>query len=142
MPKWWKVGFASVSLVTAGAFCTHLAIGEHTLTNEHEGVVAEYKSETILTWDWNYEELSCQEFDRCVVLQVENTKKCENQIFVEAYLADENDDWVAAADSVMPSPKLADITLVEIGVYREDFEYFFVGEVRCTSKLPTVQAHS
>ena len=142
MPKWWKIGFASVLLLTTGAFFTHLALKDPALTGEHEGTGAEFKSETSLPWDWSYEELTCKEFDRCVFLEVENTSKCKNQTIVEAYLADANDDWVATADTVMPSPNASDVALIELGVNREDFEFFFVGDVRCTAALPTVEAVS
>lgn len=140
MPKWWWVGLASVLLVTTAAFFTHLALKDPALTGEHEAAVAEYQAGTSLPWDWNYEELSCIEFDRCVFLEVENTSNCEDQIIVEAYLADAYDDWVAAADTVMPSPNATDVALIELGVNREDFEFFFVGDVRCTAALPTVEA--
>ena len=140
MPKWWKIGFVFVLLVTTGAFFTHLALQDPALTGEHAAAVAEYKAQANLAWDWNYEGLTCKEFDRCVFLEVENTSKCENQIVVEAYLADANDDWVAAADTVIPSPNASDVALIELGVNREDFEFFFVGDVRCTAALPTVEA--
>ena len=137
MPKWWKIGFASVLIFTAGAFFTHLALKEPAITGEHEVAGAENNTEGSLPWDWNYQELTCKEFDRCVFLEVENTNKCENQIIVEAYLADANDDWVAAADTVMPSSRSSAVAIVELGVNREDFEFFFVGSIHCVDALPT-----
>ncbi len=142
LPRWWNIGFVSALLTTTSALSAHVALQEPIFEGEHEAVVTEYKSVNSLPWDWNYEDLSCQEFERCVFLEVENTSKCENQIIVEAYLADKNDDWVAAADTVMPSPNAAEVALIELGVNREDFEFFFVGDVRCTAALPTVEAAS
>ena len=51
MPKWWKIGFVSVLLVTTGAFFTHLALKDPALTGEHEAAVAEYKYENNLDWN-------------------------------------------------------------------------------------------
>lgn len=138
--KSWKIGFVSVLLITSGAFFTHLALKDPALTGEHEAVVTEYKDEHNLDWQWGPAEVECQIYETCLHLEVEGTAKCENQIKIFIYLTDANDDWVDSADTVLQSPGKAQTAVVEVGVNRDDFEYFMVGDVRCTTGVPTVEA--
>lgn len=140
MPKWWKISFVSVLLLTTSAFFTHLALKDPALTGEHEAAVAEYKDENNLDWNWGPAELECKVYENCVHLEVEGTARCENQIKIFMYLTDANDEWVDSADTVLQSPSKSQSTVIEVGVNRDDFEFFMVGDVRCTTGVPTVQA--
>jgi hypothetical protein len=59
---------------------------------------------------------------------------------IDVFLTDENEDWVDSAEMIIDSPRSSDAALIEVGVNREDFEYFMVGDVWCYSGVPTVEA--
>lgn len=139
MPKWWNMGFAWVSLITASAFNVHLVSKDPALTAEHDAAVAEYKEKRNLDWDWASSDLECQVFENCVHLEIQSTARCENQLKVFMYLTDEHDEWVDAADTVLKSPREDGSAIVEVGVNRDDFEFFMVGDVRCTQSVPTIE---
>lgn len=141
MPKWWKIGFAFVLLVTTGALSAYVALQEPTLDEEISAQVAEYADTDYLYWDWA-DEAVCDLYERCQFIEIYNTARCADQILVPMRLEDANEDWVAAASTVMRSPGKHGGVLVELGVNRTDFEYFAIGDVRCTSALPTVEAGS
>ena len=140
MPRWWKIGFKSVFLITSGAMSTHLALKDPALTGEHDAVVAEYKDDVDLSWEWASSELECEIYENCVHLDVKETARCVEQVQIFVYLTDENDDWVDSANTVIQSPGQSGSATVEIGVNRDDFEYFMVGDVRCTTGVPTLEA--
>lgn len=140
MPKWWNIGFAWVSLITASAFSVYLVLKDPPFIAEYEGEVAESKEERNLDWDWASSDRECQIFENCVHLEIQSTALCENQILVIMHLTDEHDDWVDSADTVLKSPREDGPAIVEVGVNRDDFEFFMVGDVSCTTGLPTVEA--
>jgi hypothetical protein len=94
-----------------------------------------------LEWTWSQDELECKIYQNCVHLEVEDTYTCPNEILVSLVITDINDDWVAAEDNVLKSPRKTKSANIEIGVNRDDFEYFNVGDVQCTTGVPTVEAY-
>lgn len=140
LPKWWNIGFVSLLLITTGALSAHVALQDPIFEGEHEAAVTEYKEANNLNWQWASTDLECQIYENCVHLEVEGTHRCHNQIKVFMYLTDANDDWVDSADTVLQSPGKAQTVVVEVGVNRDDFEYFMVGDVWCYSGLPSVEA--
>ena len=73
-------------------------------------------------------------------LQVDETRLCKEQLQIDVFLTDKNDDWVGDAEMIIESPRSSGTALIEVGVNREDFQYFMVGEVWCYSGVPTVEA--
>ena len=140
MPRWWNIGFVTALLVTTGALSAHFALQDPIFEGEHEAVVAEYKEANNLDWQWASSALECQIYLYCVHIEVEGTNRCPEQIKVFSYLSDENDDWVDSADLVVDSPLSQVKAVIEVGVNRYDFEYFNVGDVRCTTGVPTIEA--
>lgn len=140
MPKWWNMGFSLMSLITASAFSVHLVLKDPALTGEHDTAVVEYTEKSKLDWDWASSDLECQLFKNCVHLEIQSTARCENQLMVFMYLTDEHNEWVDAADTVLKSPREDGSAIVEVGVNRDDFEFFMVGDVRCTQSVPTIEA--
>ena len=139
MPRWWNFGFVSVLLITTGALSAHVALQDPKVKAEEEPGVAEYKEGNNLDWQWASTDLQCQIFETCVHIEVEGTIRCPEQIKVFSYLSDENDDWVVSVDLIVDSPQLQGKAVIEVGVNRDDFEYFNVGDVRCTTGVPTVE---
>lgn len=82
-----------------------------------------------------------QNLSNCVHLQVEDTDSCPNELLVWVVITDINDDWVAAEDNVLKSPRKTKSAIIEIGVNRDEFEYFNVLDVQCTTGVPTVEAY-
>lgn len=140
MPRWWNIGFVSVLLITTGALSAHVALRDPIFEGEHEAAVAEYKESNNLDWQWASADLECQIYENCVHIEVEGTNRCTEQIKVFSYLSDKNDDWVDSADLVVDSPMAHRNAVIEVGVNRDDFEYFNVGDVRCTTGVPTIEA--
>lgn len=139
MPRWWKIGFVSVLLITTGALSAHVALQEPKIDLPVPSEVAEYADSDYLYWDWA-EETDCEIYERCQFIKIYDTKRCPQQILVPMRLEDANDDWVAAESRVIRSPMQDDAVTVELGVDRTDFEYFVVGAIRCTTAIPTVEA--
>lgn len=94
-----------------------------------------------LDWTWGPDELECKIYQNCVHLEVEDTDSCPNELLVWVVITDINDDWVAAEDNVLKSPRKTKSAIIEIGVNRDDFEYFNVLDVQCTTGVPTVEAY-
>ena len=140
MPRWWNIGFVSVLLVTTGALSAQIALKDPIFEGEHEAVVASYKETNNLDWRWASDDLECKTYENCVHIDVEGTDRCDEQIKIFSYLSDENDAWVDSADLVVESPLQEGSTVIEVGVNRDDFEYFNIGAVRCTTGVPTIQA--
>lgn len=139
MPKWWRVGFVSVFLVTVSAQIVNWTLADPFWVGQHEAVVADYTNSYSLNWHWSDNE-DCKQFESCVFIEVDETRQCKDQLQIDVYLTDKNDDWVGDAEMIIDSPKSAKPALIEVGVNREDFEYFMVGDVWCYSGLPTVEA--
>lgn len=139
MPMWWRVGFLSVLIVTVSAQLTHWALVDPFWQGQHEAVVADYSKSYSLNWHWSDKE-DCVQFYSCVFIEVDGTHLCKDQLQIDVFLTDKNDDWVADAELITESPRQSGRALVEVGVNREDFEYFLVGDVWCYSGLPTVEA--
>lgn len=140
MPKWWRVGFVSVLIVTVSAQLTHWALVDPFWLGKHEAVVADYSNSYSLNWHWS-DKQDCVQFDSCVFIEVDGTHLCKDQLQIDVFLTDKNDDWVADAELITESPRQSGRTLVEVGVNREDFEYFLVGDVWCYSGLPTAYSN-
>ena len=122
MPKGWWIGLASVLVIT-WSWPSEAAV---------------YQQPGSLAWNWSEVE-DCQQFDSCVFIEVRSTHKCEEQLLIDAAITDANDDWVANVSMVINSPRQSGTSLIEVGVNREDFEYFLVGDVSCTTGVPTVE---
>lgn len=140
MPRWWNVGFVTVFAVTVAAQLTHWALLDPSLTGEREQVVSDRKAALNLNWDWASEDIKCKQFENCVHIAVDQTKRCNDQLAIEVAITDKQDNWVDNVDMVVPSPRQSGSTVVEVGVNRDDFEYFMVGAVRCTTGLPSAEA--
>lgn len=138
MPKWWRVGFASVLIVTVSAQLAHWAFVDPFWQGQHEAVVADYSNSYSLNWHWS-DKGDCLQFDSCVLIEVDDTHRCEDQLQIDVWLTDANDDWVADGEMIIQSPRQSGPALVEVGANRDDFEYFMVGDVWCYSGLPTVE---
>ena len=132
MRKQGWLGFTSGLLATLCAFTCLAVIRE--LPNQ-----TTYGAEN-LNWDWAEGEPDCQQYLQCVFIEVDDTQLCDEQIEIDAIITDEHDDWVASAAMLIESSRKTDRALVEVGVNREDFEYFMVGRVNCNVGLPTVEA--
>lgn len=139
MPKWWRVGFVSVLAVTVGAQMVHWALDDPFWEAQHEAVVADYTNAYSLNWHWSEEE-ECIQFDSCVFIEVDETQLCKDQLQIDVFLTDKNDDWVADGEMIIESPRQPGRALIEVGANRDDFEYFMVGDVWCYSGLPSVKA--
>ena len=139
MPRWWKIGFVSVLLITTGALSAHFALKDPAFTGEHEAAVAEYADSNYLYWEWS-DEVGCEIYERCQFIEVEGTDRCPEQILIQMHLEDINDEWVDSASTVMHSPGQKGSARIELGVDRTDFEYFVVGNIRCTAAIPNVEA--
>ena len=139
MPKWWRVGFVSVLAVTASAQLVHWALDDPFWEAQHEAVVADYTNAYNLNWHWSEEE-DCIQFDSCVFIEVDETQLCKDQLQIDVFLTDKNDDWVADGEMIIESPRQSGRALIEVGANRDDFEYFMVGDVWCYSGLPSVKA--
>lgn len=126
------LGFTSGSLVTLCAFTYLAAVRE--MPNQ-----TTYGAQN-LNWDWAEGDPECQQYQQCVFIEVEDTHLCEEQIEIDAIITDELDDWVASAAMLIESPQQSGSVLIEVGVNREDFEYFMVGRVNCNVGLPTAEA--
>ena len=139
MPKWWKIGFVSVLLVTTGASSAHVAMREPALET---GAVqaSSYPEDNGLDWNWGPEDQPCEIYETCQIIEVFETARCSKQIEIELHLEDAKEQWVDAVPMVILSPMNSEPALIEIGVDRTDFEYFAIGEVRCTASAPTVEA--
>lgn len=138
MRKPWWVAFASVLVITLGAFGTHLVLREP--EPKEAAVVAEAAGPYSLNWRWASESLECQRFDACVHIAVDQTQLCPDQLEIRVVITDSNEDWVGNADMIVDSPKSAKATVIEVGVNRDDFEYFMVGDIWCYSGVPTAEA--
>jgi hypothetical protein len=141
MTKWWKVGFASVLTLTVSAQLVHWALVDPAWGGQHAAhpESADYSEPGSLTWNWSDEE-DCQQFEACVYIEVQGTHRCEEQLFIDAAITDGNDHFVANTSMVINSPRQSGFSLIEVGVNRDDFEYWLVGDVRCTSGVPTAEA--
>lgn len=139
MPRWWKFGFISLLVITSGAFVVHVALNEPPSGGGASVAVPEHKDSEFLNWDWSEEE-SCEIYERCQFVELIGTHLCPEQILIQMHLEDEKDEWVDSASTVIQSPGIKDSARIELGVNRTDFEYFVIGNIRCTSALPTVFA--
>jgi hypothetical protein len=139
MPRWWRVGFASVLVITVSAKMVHWALVDPFWQGQHETLVSEYTDEDILNWQWSTDE-DCKQFANCVFIEVDNTRRCEDQLEIDVWLADINDDWVAEGRMIIESPKQPGGAQIEVGANRDDFEYFNVGDVWCYSGVPNIEA--
>ena len=140
MPRWWNVGFVTVFAVTVAAQLTHWALLDPSLTGEHVQAASDRKAALNLTWDWASDDIQCTQFDMCVHIAVDQTNRCEDQLAIDVSLTDKKDNWVDIADMVVSSPRQPGSSVVEVGVNRDDFEYFMVGEVRCITSVPSAEA--
>ncbi len=139
LPKWWRVGFASLLVLTVSAQMVHWALVDPFWEGQHEAVVADYSDSYSLNWHWGEKE-NCEQFDKCVFIEVDETRMCEEQLQIDVWLTDKNDDWVADGEMIIQSPRQLGRALIEVGANRADFEYFLVGDVWCYSGLPNVEA--
>ncbi len=139
LPKWWRVGFASLLVITVSAQMVHWALVDQFWQGQHEAVVADYSDAYSLNWHWSEKE-DCEQFESCVFIEVDETGLCKEQLQIDVFLTDKNEDWVGDAEMIIESPRSSSVALIEVGVNREDFEYFMVGDVWCYSGLPTVEA--
>ncbi len=139
LPKWWRVGFASLLVITVSAQMVHWALIDPFWEGQHEAVVADYTNSNSLNWHWSDNE-DCRQFESCVFIEVDETRQCKDQLQIDVFLTDKNDDWVGDAEMIIESPRTSSTELIEVGVNREDFEYFMVGDVWCYSGVPTVEA--
>ena len=139
MPRWWKVGFVSVLVMTVSAQMVHWALVDPFWEGQHEAVVADYTDSYSLNWHWSERE-DCEQFDSCVFIEVDETHTCEDQLQIDVWLTDKNDNWVADGEMIIQSPRQPGRALIEVGANRDDFEYFLVGDVWCYSGLPSVEA--
>lgn len=140
MPKWWRVCAAGLVVVTAVAFGVHLSMREGGVGSSVVEAAASELPENELTWRWEPAELEpaggCAKFENCVFVQVEDTARCGLRLQVDMYLTDAHDNYVAYADSVIVSPQVAEPVVIELGVDRDDFEYFAVSSISCTASAP------
>ena len=141
MPKWWRVGFLSVLILTVGALLTHWALLDPIFSGEHELAKAEYRETNNLPWVWADPDIECNEYVSCVHISVADTKRCENQLSIDVTITDENDNWVENVGMIVNSPGKASSAVIEVGVNRSDFEYFLVGDVICTTSPPNQMAN-
>jgi hypothetical protein len=139
MPRWWRVGFTAVLVVTVGAQMTRWALLDPFWEGQHEAVVADYTDAYSLNWHWSENE-ECLQFDRCVFIEVDETQLCEDQLQIDVWLTDKDDEWVADGEMIVESPRQSGRAQIEVGANREDFEFFLVGDVWCYSGVPTAEA--
>ena len=139
MPRWWRVGFLSVLVITLSAQMVHWALVAPFWQGQHEALVSEYTDEDSLDWQWGTME-DCKQFLSCVFIEVDETSRCEDQLQIDVWLTDIKDNWVADGKMIIESPKQPDSAQIEVGANREDFEYFNVGDVWCYSGVPNIEA--
>lgn len=140
MPRRWNVGFVTVFAVMVAAHPPHWALLDPSLTGEHEQAVSDRKAALNLSWDWASDDIRCKQFEMCVHIAVDQTNRCPDQLAIDVALTDKKDNWVDNSDMILASPRQPGSTIVEVGVNRDDFEYFLVGAVRCTTGLPSAEA--
>lgn len=140
MQTWWKFGFVGSRLVVASAFAMYVALDKPEGVGSHQIVSFGDKALQTLSWGWGPDEISCKEFDRCLTIEVHDTDSCKQQLEITFDLTDENDNLIAYEKMVIESPHKSEPTLIEIGVNRNDFEYFVMSEVMCTSSPLTKTA--
>lgn len=139
MPKWWRVGFATLLVITVSAQMVHGALADPFWEGEHEAAVADYSDAYSLNWNWSENE-DCVQFESCVFIDVDETHLCKDQLQIDVFLTDKNDDWVADGEMIIDSPRRTGRAQIEVGANRDDFEFFLVGDVWCYSGLPSVEA--
>jgi hypothetical protein len=133
MPTWWKFGFVGSLIVMASAFTVHVALDKPKVVGSHQIVSFGDEAIQTLSWGWGPDEISCKEFDSCLSIEVHDTDSCEQQLEITFDLTDEHDNLIASEKMVIESPEKSEPTLIEIGVNRNDFEYFVMRDVMCTS---------
>ena len=138
MSKLWRIGFLSLLVVTVGAQLTNLALQGSKPKSSRVETVAEFDSHN-LQWHWAADGKECQKYDSCVFIAVEQTQLCADQLEINVHITDINDEWVANTDMVIDSPNSSKSAVIEVGANRDDFEYFMVGAVRCTTGLPSAE---
>jgi hypothetical protein len=136
MPKWWRVGFLSVLILTFSALLTYVALLNPVFSGEHELAKVKYRETNNLPWAWADTDIECKEYISCVHISVAETKRCKNQLSIDVTITDKNDHWVGNVGMVVDSPNSASPAIIEVGVDRSDFEYFLVGDVICASSPP------
>lgn len=139
MPRWWRAGFASVLLVTIGALGFQIALREPN-TDAAQVEKSLFEEHDSLVWSWGPDGRACEIYDHCAFIEVLETARCVQQLSIELWLEDAKENLVATVPLVMNSPRQGGPTLIEVGVNRDDFEYFVVGAVQCTKTAPTVEA--
>jgi hypothetical protein len=141
LPRWWKIGFTALLLITTGAFSATLALEKPSINTapQNEPASTSEEPDESLTWDWS-EDFVCDLYALCQVIDVEDTASCPDQISVDVYLTDKNDDWLSDASVILNSPQEIGATPIELGSEEIEFEYLYVGDVKCTTGLPTLEA--
>ncbi len=92
-----------------------------------------------LAWKWHESDLKCEYFVSCTFLEVQDSSRCPDQIFIPMFVSDERHHRVTWSDLILDSPRTSDVALIEIGVNIEDFTYFNVGDITCTIGAPTLE---
>lgn len=140
MPKWWRIGFVTLLIVTVSAQLTHWILQDPSITGENETAKVAYHDTYDLPWKWATKNLDCQQFERCVKIVVDHTDSCDSQLAIDVSISDIKDNWVDNVSMIVDSPKASLPSTIEVGVNRTDFVYFLVGAVTCTTGLPNEQA--
>lgn len=136
---WLRVGVAvAIASVPALFAVSFLSLTEDSaLLADPEPI--DSSSSDVLNWDWYEHERECEYFVSCAFIEVENTARCPDQIFIPMFVSDDQQNRVTWSDLILDSPGLRGTAVVEVGVNIEDFSYFNVGEITCTVGPPTLE---
>lgn len=136
---WLRVGVAAALAAVPAIFAfSFLSLTEDSALLADPAPIDSTASD-VLSWNWHQPERECEHFVSCTFIEVENTARCPDQIFIPMFVSDEQQNRVTWSDLILDSPRQRGTAVVEVGVNIEDFSYFNVGEITCTVGPPTLE---
>lgn len=102
-----------------------------------EAAASEVPTAGALDWDWatisQTPKAGCTEFENCFFIRVKKTSQCMANLNISLMFTDKHDRFIDELEAVIESPRSDKPTIIELGSEDDSVEYFYVGEVTCSS---------